>query len=500
MVTRLDNPTTAAPQALLQTNLLQMKLLRMKRLLVATLLLAGCSAAPQEPPASGLLVVLRSDLNPETELERVLIETVRHGGERRLASLQMGPNDPHMPLSFVVNAQPEDMDQGLTLHVSAFGPGRLDPVVRRSARLQFVSNKTLRLVIDLSRACTTRYAQCESMGDTCDGDGQCIKWDVEASTLPRVRPGEELNALPLFPEPSSNADQPMKPDDRQPATTGGSAASEPNATAKTIRDAGTPAAADTGLPDSDAPDGSVTDGAVVDAEIPVPLQPRAPVPTCAEAQIRCMSGALRTCLDGEYSAEGSIACKHGCYEGAARCNACGPGEKRCAADAIQTCSDGFWKPVQTCNLGCSSLAPHCLECIGPTKRCDENGQLVSCQLNGLWHAATCFERCLARDGQAPLPVDPSDAGDAGNSMEDAAANWDATLGDSGLWDASNRDPAAAACSPCDTSSRRCDGADILSCGIDGYADPLGCHFGCADVSNCREDTRLGQALLMTVLN
>lgn len=403
-------------------------------------LTCGCTGGRQAVNDTGVLVVVRSDLVVEREIARVQIETTRHDGKMRVASLELkrkdpGPGQARLPLSFAIYAAPGDLEHGLELRVSAFGPDALDPRVRRIVQLGFQRGKMLRLVVDLSRVCEDQFRDCENIQRTCGGDGTCIALAVDPKLLEAVRAGEEHDDLPLFPSARRDLAM-MEEDDREPSpgTDGGDPSPmDTRPTAQPDRDGGMRGASPS---------------------------------SCADGELSCQENALYTCRDGAW--ESPSRCELGCHANSGRCNECVDGELRCLSDAVEVCALGFFSTLEPCPMGCSTLGPRCLECIPPAARCDPAGTLVECDEAGYFRVSQCYAGCAG------------------------AGEFD---GDGGV----TSHGATAACFPCRPDQRQCTGTEIQTCGIDGLSVPLGCQFGCADDSACREHTEVGQALLHAVL-
>lgn len=148
----------------------------------------GCTS-----PATQLVVVVGSDYTPGTELTRVRIETVdASGAVVEVREVDVGatatPGRVTIPFSFGLVPLGGDPDRVVRLRASAFVSGEPTARVLVQAITRFVRGETRLLPLFLARSCEATSCRAD---ETCAA-GTCVAATIDPTTLPQVRPGEEL--------------------------------------------------------------------------------------------------------------------------------------------------------------------------------------------------------------------------------------------------------------------------------------------------------------------
>lgn len=171
----------------------------MRRSLLA-LLAAGLLCCKAD--ATQLLVVVRSDLPPEDiRVVRVTVTDLDDAQIMLRRDFDVG-RDVNLPFSFGVTPPNGRRRHRVEILAEALPNAASDTVVTRRAWVGFVPHETLLLTLYLGEDC--RHVVC-SPDRTCDR-GRCIDPNVDETSLPPVRPGEELSDAALTDAAVNDAD------------------------------------------------------------------------------------------------------------------------------------------------------------------------------------------------------------------------------------------------------------------------------------------------------
>jgi hypothetical protein len=147
-----------------------------------TAALIGCGGSS---PQTGIVVEITSDLAVPDELPAVQVMiTTATGSTVYDQPFPLGPGQQTLPLRVGVQPQGSANSPFRILAIGHRGP---QVVVSRSATLQFVSGRVLRLPLPLLSTC--RAVSCPNPTETCRENGVCGSDTVDPGSLPDYRPG-----------------------------------------------------------------------------------------------------------------------------------------------------------------------------------------------------------------------------------------------------------------------------------------------------------------------
>jgi len=164
------------------------------RLALFIALVTLCAAGGCGPSATEILVVVDSDLDVGTEIDRLTIEITDPGGATRMSEARLGAGEPPLPRSLGMVHEGGPLGEFEVLVRGRLGN---DDVVTRTARVSFVPGEIRVLRMFLLRRC---LAEMCGRDMTC-GDSGCRTTDVSQDELtrwngevPRISDGPPMDA------------------------------------------------------------------------------------------------------------------------------------------------------------------------------------------------------------------------------------------------------------------------------------------------------------------
>ena len=157
----------------------------------ATLAMLACAACGEEDPTQVVLVV-DSDLPVPSSLAQVEIAATVEGQERFRQAYDLGQGAELARLPIVLGfVSPDDRPHTARFEVIGRRAGSASARVTRSATLQFLPHKILRLDLNLLVRC--EGVSCEP-GSTCYEDGSCAPNAVDSKRLVHFARGRYTTA------------------------------------------------------------------------------------------------------------------------------------------------------------------------------------------------------------------------------------------------------------------------------------------------------------------
>ena len=129
---------------------------------------------------------------------------------------------------------------------------------------------------------------------------------------------------------------------------------------------------------------------------------------CSSGSVRCLSGVLRTCVDGAWRVE---TCTNGCHADGVSCaeggvSECTDGVVNCASGMLRTCYGGQWV-IERCANGCNQAGNGCDSASGgcPEGESSCKDDVLRICRSGRWILEFCPSTCDA-DGIRCVDADP----------------------------------------------------------------------------------------------